>query len=277
MTSGLSSLNKVNLLKHLTKHAYNGEIQLPRTSVDILDNFNICDGKYKSKRVDKDKAVRSKVEEFMLDNFYAIAPVPVVLELYKDRKMTEYLEDEFNLWSSCGVSFGLFDGEKVAGAGLNLFVAKPVEDNVDYVRAKDWHNLAAELATSQTFHNPVYCWRNSQFLHLQHFNQHNIKVHGASFGLHLGCLSLGEEYRGKDQITHLLIRAICNKVWDQGGVITTVANFPAFEKYLRKHFPNNVHLVDSVKYKDLELTINGRRVFKPLEILDNIRYLALVR
>jgi len=139
MTSGLSSVNKVNLLKHLAKHAYNGEIQLQRTSVNILDNFNISDGKYKCLRVDKDKVVRSKVEEFMLDNFYAIAPVPVVLELYKDGKMTEYLEDELNLWSSCGVSFGVFHGEKVAGAGLNLFVAKPVED-VDYVSARDWHN-----------------------------------------------------------------------------------------------------------------------------------------
>ena len=276
MTSSLSSSSRINLLNYLAKYAYNGEIQLPRTSVNILNNFNISDGKYQCMRVDRDKVVRSKVEDFMLDNFYAIAPVPVVLELFKDCKKTEYLEDELNLWSNSGVSYGVLHGEKVAGAGLNLFVAKPV-NSVDYVPAKDWHNLAAELSTSQTCHNPVYFWRNCQFLHLQHFNQHIINNHGASFGLHLGCLSLGEEYRGKDQITHLIIRAICNQVWDQGGVLTTVANFPAFEKYLRKYFPDNVHLVDSVKYKDLELTINGKRVFKPLETLDNIRYLALVR
>ena len=67
-------------------------MRLPRTRVNVLDDFNLFEGKYQCKRVDKKN--RSKVQAFMLDNFYAIAPVPVVLELYKDRKMTDYLEDE---------------------------------------------------------------------------------------------------------------------------------------------------------------------------------------
>ena len=211
----------------------------------------------------------------MLDNFYAIAPVPVVLELYKDRKMTDYLEDELNLFCDGGVSFGIFHGDKVAGAGLNLFVEKPTQ-KIDYVCAKDWHNKASELTSTQSGQNLAHFWRNSQFLHLQHFCQHVITQNDAKFGFHIGCLSLGEDYRGQDGITHELIRTICNKVWEEGGVLTTVANFTAFETYLRKYFPENVHLLDMVHYKDLELTINGRRVFKPLEKLESIQYIALV-
>ena len=79
-----------------------------------------------------DKTTRSKVQHFMLGNFYAIAPVPVVLELYKDRKMTDYLEDELNLFCDGGVSFGILHGDTVAGAGLNLFVEKPAQ-MIDYV------------------------------------------------------------------------------------------------------------------------------------------------
>ena len=224
----------------------------------------------------QDKKNRSKVQAFMLDNFYAIAPVPVALELYKDRQMTDYLEDELNLFCDGGVSFGIFHGDKVAGANLNLYVEKPPQ-KIDYVCAKDWHNQAAELASTQSGQNLAHFWRNSQFLHLQHFCQHAVTQNNAKFGLHLGCLSLGEDYRGQDGITHQLTRTICNKVWDEGGVLTNVANFKAAETFLRKHFPDNVHLLDIVDYKDLELTINGRRVFKPLEKLESIRYIALVR
>jgi len=273
MVRVLSNLDKWHL-EHLKQFAYAGKIRLPRKPVNILSNFSICDGKYQCLRVGKEN--RSKVQNFMLDNFYAIAPVPVVLELFKDRKMTDYLEDELDLFCDNGVSFGVFHGDKVIGAGLNLFVEKPSQ-NIEYICAKEWHNRAATFASKISDQNPVHLWRNSQFLHLHHFCQRVIGENSAKFGLHLSSLSLAEDYRGKDGITHQLIKTICDQVWDQGGVLTTVANFTAFEVYLRKHFPGHVHLLDRVPYSDLEFTVNGRRVFKHLENLDSIRYLALVR
>ena len=200
-------------------------ILFTRIGVNILDNFEICEGKYQCMRVGTEN--RSKVQNFMLDNFYAIAPVPVVLDLFKDRKMTDYLEDELDLFCDNGVSFGIFHGDKVVGAGLNLFVENPTQ-KIDYVCAKDWHNRAAEFASKHSDQNPVHLWRNSQFLHLQHFCQQVIAENDAKFGLH-SCFSLAEDYRGKDGITHHLIRTICHNVWDKGGVVTTVANFTQFE------------------------------------------------
>eukprot|EP00092_Neocalanus_flemingeri_P029811 GFUD01032365.1.p1 GENE.GFUD01032365.1~~GFUD01032365.1.p1 ORF type:complete len:274 (-),score=64.27 GFUD01032365.1:93-914(-) len=261
-------------LEHLRRFAYAGKIRLPRIGVNILNNFDICDGKYQGLRVGKEN--RRGVQNFMLDNFYSIAPVPVVLELFKDRKMTDYLEDELDLFCDNGVSFGIHHGDQVVGAGLSLFVGKP-QEKVDYVCAKEWHNSAAKLACTNSDQNPVYFWRNCQFLHLSHFCQRVIGEHDAKFGLHLSCLSLADDYRGKDGITIHFIKSVCEQVWDQGGVITTVANFKAFETYLRKHFPDNVQLLDKVAYSDLEFTVGGRRVFHPLEHLDSIRYLALVR
>lgn len=269
----LSSVDKWHL-EYLAKNAYAGKIRLPRTNVKILDSFEICEGKYQCRRVEK-RDDRTKVQNFMLDNFYAIAPVPVVLELFKDRKMTQYLEDELNLFCDGGVSFGIFHGDRVAGAGLNLFVEKPSQKS-EYVCARDWHNRAAAFASTLSNQDPVHVWRNSQFLHLQHFCQQVIADNDAQFGLHLSCLSLADDYRGNDGITHHLIRTMCNEVWDKGGVITTVANFTAFETNLRKHFPGKVHLLDKVPYRDLDFTIKGRKVFKPLETLDSIRYLALI-
>jgi len=260
-------------LEFLVKHSYNGKIQLPRTRVKLLDDHFICDSKYKVSVVQKSN--RADVEKFMLNNFYAIAPVPVVLNLYNDEKVSTYLQDELSLWCDRGVSCGIFHNDQVIGAGFNLYVDAPDERPKD-ISAKDWHNQAAEFALVQHKANPVHVWRNAQFLHLQHLNQQVIFDQGSKFGLHLGCLSLAEEYRGKDGITHNLIKSICNKVWDKGGILTTVANFPAFESYLRQHFPNNIHLLDSVPYKELDLRIVGKKVFSSLESLKNIRYLALL-
>ena len=173
----LTSSRKSFLLRHLAKHAYDGNIQLPRTGVNILENFDICEGRYKCKRLEKHKHLQSKVREF-------------VVELFKERKMSDYLEDELNLWCDTGVSFAICDDDKITGVILSLFIEKE-SDTPDYVSAKEWLNQAADLATSQTRHNPAHVWRNAQFLHLQHFNQQIISKHGAKFGLHAGagCLS----------------------------------------------------------------------------------------
>jgi len=273
MKTAVQTLDKWHL-DHLAKHMYRGKINLPRLPVNLLHNTDICGGKYLSRRVDKD--TRGPVVNFMLENFYSLAPVPVALGLYKERKMSKYLEDELDMFCDNGVSFGVYDGDKVIGAGFNIYFEPPGPDQqVGYVCAKDWHNRAAMIAAKQTCQDPVHVWRNYQFLHLQHFNQRVVVENGAKFGLHLSCLSLDEEYRGKDQITSHLIKTLCEQVWAQGGVITTVANFTPFETHLRKHFPGRVNLLDKVAYSELEFSVEGRRVFEQLEYLDSIRYLYI--
>ena len=61
----------------------------------------------------------------------------------------------------------------------------------------------------------------------------------------------------------------------RGGVCTTVSNFPSFDASLARHF--SLSLVDSVKYEDLELTIDKRRVFESLASLQRINYYALCK
>lgn len=273
MKNAVLTLDKWHL-PYLAQHLYRGKIDLPRLPVNFLHGTDICGGKYLSKLVDKD--TRTPVENFMLDNFYSLAPVPVALGLYKDRKMSKYLEDELNMFCDNGVSFGLYNRDRVIGAGFNIYFEPPSPaQQVGYVCAKDWHNRAAMFAAEQTCQDPVHVWRNYQFLHLQHFNHRVVMETGAKFGLHLSCLSLDEEYRGKDQITTHLIMSLCEQVWAQGGVVTTVANFTQFETHLKKHFPGKVRLIDKVAYSELEFAVKGRRVFEQLEKLDSIRYISI--
>ena len=60
--------------------------------------------------------LQSKVKEFVVSNFYATAPVPVALELFKKRELTSYLEEEIN---QTGVSYGIFHHDEVIGSIFN--------------------------------------------------------------------------------------------------------------------------------------------------------------
>ena len=275
MSSSLSSSSKLHLVRHLAQHAYEGKIQLPRSRANILNNFDICEGTYQCRRMDQDNEVQSKVKEFVLDNFYATAPVPVALELFKERKVTTYLEDEINQWFHTGVSFGIFHGDKIIGTSFNFLVEKPTE-TPDYVSAREWHNYAAELVTTQSHHNPLHAWRHYQLLHWQHFAKQITDAEDALFGLHMGTGCVEKEYRGKNNIIFDITRHFFTKVQDQGGVISDVVTFPAGEIFLRDTYANNAKLVDSVMYKDLNLTINGKRIFKPLQKLNRMCYFSLV-
>jgi len=274
MSISLSSSNKLFLVRHLAHHAYEGKIQLPRTRASILNNFDICGGKYQCRRVDQDKEVQSKVKEFVVDNFYATAPVPVALELFKERKLTAYLEDEINQWFHTGVSFGVFHGDRIIGTAFNFLVEKPSE-TPDYLSAKEWHNCAAELATTQSHHNPLHVWRHYQLLHMQHFAKQITAAEDALFGLHIGSGCLEKEYRGKDNILFHITRHFLTEVLEQGGVISDLITFPAAEILLRDAFPDHAKQVDTVMYKDLDLNINGKRIFKPLEKLHRMCYFSL--
>ena len=61
----------------------------------------------------------------LLDEFYSTAPVPVALQLNKDRKgekcISNFLSDELSLFLDCGVSFAIFhQSQVIAGIGMNL-------------------------------------------------------------------------------------------------------------------------------------------------------------
>ena len=103
-----------------------------------------------------------------------------------------------------------------------------------------------------------------------------IRKYNAEFCLHLSCLALAKEFRGKDNITHDLISRSMNDVFSKGGVCTTVSNFPGFEKYLYLSFPEQTTLEDSVKYEDIELTLeDGEKPLGSVAHLGEIKYFSL--
>ena len=66
------------------------------------------------------------------------------------------------------------------------------------------------------------------------------------------------------------------EVFQNGGVCTTVSNFPGFDRYLYSSFPEQATLEDRVKYEDIELTLNdGSKPFRSLTHLGEIKYFSL--
>ena len=61
---------------------------------------------------------------FCSDTFYSHAPVPVALQLYRDKAghghITDFLQDELDLFLDSGMSFGVYSGDRVVGIGVNL-------------------------------------------------------------------------------------------------------------------------------------------------------------
>ena len=98
----------------------------------------------------------------------------------------------------------------------------------------------------------------------------------ARFCLHLSCLSIAEEFRGKDNISRGIIATFMREAFSQGGVCTTVGNFTAFERFFNSQFPDYTQLEDCVKYEDIDLTLSdGEKPFKSLAHLGGIKYFSL--
>lgn len=264
------------LTSYLKENEYEGTIRLPRKEHDIFQNFSVCDGKYTARLVTP--KTRPQVQQFMLENFYSLAPVPSVLGLYNG-KVTPYLEDELSLFLDQNLSFGLYHEDRIVAAGFNLLFEPSLEGDClgeeEMVTALDWHNTAAHIAMDGEEQQVVAKWRNSQFLHLQYVGQKTAARYKTPFCLHLSCLATHSDYRGKDQMTRRLLDEIIRQVWSKGGVVTTVSNLPFFEASLLKTYGNEVSILDRVPYTSLQLTLSGNPVFHSLESLQSITYLSL--
>lgn len=263
------------LKSYLKENQYEGSIRLPRKKHDIFQNFSVCGGKYRACLVTP--KTRPQVQQFMLENFYSLAPVPSVLGLYSG-KVTPYLEDELSLFLDQNLSFGLYHEDRIVAAGFNLLFEHGLEEEEEeeeMVRAVDWHNTAAEIAMEEGEEDVVAKWRNSQFLHLQYVGQKTAARYKTPFCLHFSCLATHSDYRGKDHMTTRLLDKLIRQVWSKGGVVTTVSNLPFFEASLLKTYKNEVSILDRVPYTSLQLTLSGKPVFHSLESLNSITYLSL--
>ena len=113
----------VKTRNYLRKFPYkSGKIGLAREQHNLFKEYNFCDGKYNARIINS--SIREDAKKFMLENFYGLAPVPVALELYRNKNgetnISEFLEDEISLFFDCGVSFAIFHGDRVVGIGTNL-------------------------------------------------------------------------------------------------------------------------------------------------------------
>lgn len=250
-----------------------GRVGLPRTKDHLLklENFKLVDGKYSVKTLDESN--KSVVQQFMLDTFYSLAPVPAALKLYDggQGQVCEFLKDEISVYCDQGMASGIFHGDKVVGAGWNLYFPRS-QHLGDYINAESWLNSAAHLAHVNK--EPAHCWRHYQFLHLQHFCEHIIQKYDAKFGLHMSLLAFHEDYRGKDNLAKHLIGALVGRVLNDGGVVTTVGNFPSFVKFWTQEF-SSAAVEDFVRYDQLDLTINNEKTFHKLSRLDGITYMSV--
>jgi len=68
---------------------------------------------------------------------------------------------------------------------------------------------------------------------------------------------------------------VMRQVFEKGGTVTTVSNFPAFERSLNEFFPGQVEVLHKVPYEQLKLRINGEMVYPALNHLGAITYLAI--
>merc|ERR1719305_597916 len=118
-------------------------------------------------------------------------------------------------------------------------------------------------------------WRNWQLLHLHYMAKREARRKGKAFNLHLSCYSLDSYFRGKDNLTSDMMGEVMRQVFEKGGTVTTVSNFPAFEKSLKLFFPGQVEVLHRVPYEELNLRINGEMVFPSLNRLGNITYLSI--
>ena len=75
---------------------------------------------------------------FCSDTFYSHAPVPVALQLYRGkdghRDITDFLQDELDLFLDSGLSFGVFSGGRVVGIGVNLLFPRYYHPHYDTTR-----------------------------------------------------------------------------------------------------------------------------------------------
>ena len=80
-----------------------------------------------------------KIHLFCSDTFYSHAPVPVALQLYRGkdghRDITDFLQDELDLFLDSGLSFGVFSGDRVVGIGVNLLFPRYYHPHYDTTSA----------------------------------------------------------------------------------------------------------------------------------------------
>lgn len=266
------------LSDHLSQFLYSGKIMTPSRRQDLerapLPSFEMANGKYQTHLVGTENTF---VKKFLLDNFYRKAPVASLLGLYKDNKMTKFLEDELDLLCDNAATYAVFESNEVVAVFANLFFDKSDKD-IDYICAEEWLNAAAKISEEiPPGNNPCHFWRNAQFLHLEHFGQHAAQTFDSDFAFYmqLGCLAKNFCGNGNSKIILAeYVKNLVETVSAQGGVFITVQNIEAYEKFLMKLFPKTAHIIDRVPYSALELRIDGQRVFEKLDKHGSMVYMA---
>ena len=125
----------MKIRNYLQKFPYkSGKIGISRDQFNLFKGYKFCDGKYNAEIINSSN--RQEVKKFMFENFYCQAPVPVALELYRNKNgetdISEFLEDEISLLFDCGVSYAIYHGDKVVAIGTNLIFYRLVKNRCIY-------------------------------------------------------------------------------------------------------------------------------------------------
>ena len=195
-----------------------------------------------------------KIHLFCSDTFYSHAPVPVALQLYRGkdghRDITDFLQDELDLFLDSGLSFGVFSGDRVVGIGVNLLFPRYYHPHYDTTRtqlttmstpqARGRPRAGAGPGLAQRGRRPRPAGargggegpllaalpvpappalrptrrqvRHRWGLLSSVITKDNFRKKGRKFCVHLSCLAMEEELRGSHE-SHDIITELIGRCW----------------------------------------------------------------
>ena len=231
----------------------NGRMTVART---ILKDGEFVDTTYEHKdtlfRIMKPEE-KSKVKDFMLDNFYTNAIVPSAIKLRDTWPKFEYLNDEMDLMldsPACVVTTNV--KEEIVGAVINTIWLTDPDYETFPVDPVEWLNLSGDIAM-ETTKDPLYravIWRNYQFMLIYHLTQSLAQKHGCAYYLYGGMGYTKPEYRSRGGTP--LFMSFCND-WaeSKNTLFFNTATYPGFMTMIERNLPGMFVTLANMPYNKL--------------------------
>lgn len=115
-------------------------------------------------------------------------------------------------------------------------------------------------------------WRDLQFQHIYNLAQRLMLTTGCQQTVYLGALYFDPSLRNFG-LSDQLINAVVQVCLNSNTLAMTQSNFRSFDQFVEKSF-RKACFVESLKYEDENLVLDGEKCFKLLTKLDGIRFYA---
>ena len=196
---------------------------------------------------------KTKVKNFILDNFYSNAIVPSAINLRDTWPKFEYLNDEMDLMldsPACVITTNM-KGDLV-GAVINTIWLVDPDYKAFPVDPIEWLNLSGDIAM-ETTKDPLYravIWRNYQFMLIYHLTQSSAQKQGCEYYLYGGMGYTEPEYRDRGGTP--LFMSFCND-WAESKktLFFNTGTYPGFMKMIERKLPGMFTSLADMPYNKL--------------------------